>query len=138
MASWFGVYFLLAATGLYRCPGVAGTPVFTDRPWPAGECVALETPAVVSMPGLDQADWARVERIDKANARRSQLEAQQHARAARAARAAAAERARRCKAARAGLERIHAIKRRGYAAAAAADLDARQRRYTRQFDRHCR
>jgi hypothetical protein len=138
MASWFGVYSLLLATGLYRCAGVDGTPVFTDRPWPAGDCVALQPAAALSIPGLDPADWARVERIDKANARRSRAEARERAQAARAARAAAADRVRRCEAARAGLERIRTIKRRGYAAAASADLDARQRRYARQFDRHCR
>jgi hypothetical protein len=138
MASWFGVYFLLVASGLYRCPSTDGTPVFTDRPWPAGECVPLEPTAALSMPALDRADWARVERIDKANVRRSQAEAQERARAARAARAAAAKRSRRCEAARAGLERIRTIKRRGYAAAVSADLDARQRRYMQQFDRHCR
>jgi hypothetical protein len=41
------------------------------------------------------------------------------------------------KAARDGLDEVRAIKRRGYRASSAASLDARERRYEAQRDRHC-
>jgi hypothetical protein len=138
MASWWGVYVVLAASAIYRCPGTDDAPLFTDRPCPVGEAVQLDPLGVLEWPALDAADWARVRQLDAERVRDARARAAQRAQHARAAAAAASSRERQCRAARDGLERVRAIKRRGYAATSTADLAARQRKYSAQFDRHCR
>jgi hypothetical protein len=123
---------------IYRCTGVAGEVYFTDRGCPAGVPQRLDPAQILVIPALDAADWARVRQLDDDNVRRRRARALQADREARSTAAAEAARARQCAAARAGLERIRQIKRHGYAAASAADLAARQRKYALQFDKHCR
>jgi len=124
------------AQTIYRCVGAAGEAYFTDRA--CGRPVAAPDPAdVMALPSLDAQQWRAVKQLDRRLAARARAAAAQRSREARASGRAAAVRARACSAAHAGLERVRQIKRRGYAAARAGDLRARQRKYQLQIQQRC-
>jgi hypothetical protein len=125
------------AVTVYRCPGDADEAYFTDRPCPGGRQQALDGGAVATVPGLAAEERARVGRLDREQAARTRALDAQHFAESRARARFEVVRLRNCAAAQAGLERVQQIKRRGYAAASAADLQARKRKYALQVERNC-
>ncbi len=122
---------------IFRCSDAAGVVLFTDLPCRNGQLQEIDPTDVATMPGLAPDEVARVARIDAQLLRDGRAQVAQQARDQRAQLHSDATRARQCNAARNGLERIRQIKRRGYTAASAGDLDARQRKYALQADRSC-
>jgi hypothetical protein len=116
---------------IYRCEGRDGETLFSDRPCPGGR--VEPNPAVVTfdMSRLSAEEQAALDRLSDV----ARQPAAQPPRSANSARVMQAER--RCEAARDGLDRVRAIKRRGYRASSAATLDARERNYEAQRDRNC-
>lgn len=125
------------ADAIYRCAGPDGEAYFTDRTCPEGELQTFDPANVLTIPAPDAHDMARVQRLDKEQAARERSMEKERAAQQRAATRDAAARARSCAAAHEGLERVHQIKRRGYAVASSADLQARERRYNLLAERNC-
>jgi hypothetical protein len=137
------VVFVLAvnhasqAASIYRCSDPAGVVLFTDLPCRNGQLQQLDPTRIATVPSLTPDEVARVAQIDAQVAQRRRAQLIGQTRQDQAASHAAIVRARNCASARDGLQRIRQIKRRGYAAASAADLDARQRKYALQGARNC-
>jgi hypothetical protein len=125
------------AATVYRCSGDADEVYFTDRQCPGGEPQSVDPATVITVPGLDAQDRARVKQLDRDQAARVRALTAQRAAEFKAQARYEATRVRSCDAARAGLERVRQIRRRGYAASSAADLHARERKYALQADRNC-
>lgn len=120
MTSWCALVLVLVAAPVYRCPGVGGTPLFTDRPCTGGVEQAIEPLSVVAPAALTEAERAALDAIG--TVRRSET------RAPRARpRPGARERESACDAARATLASVREVRRRGYLLKDGAALDARER-----------
>jgi hypothetical protein len=120
MTSWCALVLVLVAAPVYRCPGVDGTPLFTDRPCSGGVEQAIEPLSVVAPAALTEAERAALEAIDAARGN--------DARESRARPSAGArEREAACDAARATLASVREARRRGYLLKDGAALDARER-----------
>jgi len=116
---------------IYRCPGDHGETSFSDRPCAGGRAQTTQPVITVDMSHLTAADEARLDSLRRAGKRTSTTPA------LRTNARSVTQDERRCQAARDGLERVRAIKRRGYRASRAATLDARERNYEAQRDRSC-
>jgi len=125
------------ADTIYRCAGPDGEVYFTDRACTGGAVQRLDPADVLTLPAPDAADMARAQRLGKEQAARARLVQKARSAQQRAEMREVAARARSCAAARDGLDRVHRIKRRGYAVASAADLDARERKYNLLAQRNC-
>jgi len=117
MTSWCALVLVLVAAPVYRCPGVDGTPLFTDRPCTGGVEQAIEPLSVVAPAALTEAERAALEAIG--TGRRSETRARP--------RPGARERESACAAARATLASVREVRRRGYLLKDGAALDARER-----------
>jgi hypothetical protein len=139
-AEWMSTWmFIVLAVGsaatppatIYRCPGDDGETMFSDRP-----CAGGEPQPVKPLITLDMAHFSDDEKATLDRLRRSETTTPAAVQQPRAN--AKSPDQRRCDAARDGLERVRATKRRGYRAASAAALDAREREYENRRDRDCR
>ncbi len=140
-----GVMFVGAAFGsidgvprpIYRCEGAAGEVMFTDLPCRGGRAQTNDSAPPIHFAVPNEAERATLERVARERATLRRAERARASKAAAAQSRASIQNERRCAAARAGLERVHAAKRRGYRASRGAALAARERGYQAQRDRHC-
>jgi hypothetical protein len=120
-----------ASDAIYRCAGDAGEVMFSGVPCPGGVVEVVRDANVVDMPPPAADERAALTRIERDIAPRTD-------RAGRgAAPRAQAANARRCVEAQAALDRVRAVKRRGYRVSGAQALDARERESAARRDREC-
>jgi len=122
---------------IYRCTGAAGEAMFSDLPCPGGSVEALRPLTTLHMAGLSADERATLDRLDRERLAQSRIDQRRSIRPSAAQSRALDQSARRCAAAQAGLDRVRAMKRRGYRASGAAALDARERDYAARRDRDC-
>jgi hypothetical protein len=123
---------------IYRCVGDAGETYFTDRVCAEGRVLSLDPAAVVTLPVLDADSRIRAQALDRELAARMHARATQRSAMVSAQTRDEAARVRRCAAAEDGIDRVRAMKRRGYRVSSGAALDARETEYRKKRDRDCR
>jgi len=136
MSAWmFVVLAIGSATAspatIYRCPGDDGETMFSDRPCMGGEPLSVQPLITLDIAHFSADEEATLERLSHAETTAPAAVRQPRANAT-------SQDQRRCNAARDGLERVRAMKRRGYRVSSAAALDAREREYESRRDRDCR
>jgi hypothetical protein len=120
MTSWCALVLVLVAGSVYRCPGVDGTPLFTDRPCTGGVEQGIEPLSVVAPAALTAAERAALDAMGAAGRNEARAPGTRP-------RAGAREREAACNAARATLASVRDTRRRGYPLREGAALDARER-----------
>jgi hypothetical protein len=135
MPTWTLIVLAIAAATpptIYRCPGDAGETLFSDLPCVGGTAQTTQPLNTVDLSRLSRDEQATLDALNRSDEHRMGA-----APVFRTNAKSATSDAQRCEAARAGLDRVRAIKRRGYRASKAATLDARERSYEAQRDRNC-
>jgi hypothetical protein len=135
MPGWVFIVLAIAASTqptIYRCPGEAGEVLFSDRPCAGGHAQTTQPVNTVDMSHLSPDEQAMLDSLHESDKHRTST-----APVLRTNATSVTQDERRCDAARDGLERVRAMKRRGYRASSAATLDARERNYEVQRDRSC-
>lgn len=135
MPTWTLIVLAIAAatpTTIYRCPGDAGETLFSDLPCVGGTAQTTQPLNTVDMSHLSRDEQATLDALSRTDKHRTGA-----APVLRTNAKSSTKDEQRCEAARDGLDRVRAIKRRGYRASSAATLDARERSYEAQRDRSC-
>ena len=145
MRRWIGMLLTLgigavqplSASTIYRCVGAAGEVMFADLPCPGGRTQTTQPVVTIALGDLSADERATLERMERERTARVRAEGRVHATRSSAHARAVSQNARRCAATQDGLDRVRAVKRRGYRVASAAALDAREAEFRRKRDRDC-